>query len=75
MKYCCAVDCKLCSGPGSRAGCVFNPECPALCNPKVQLDKGLCNGCRSFRPNRLSKKQARKKKVEERKKSRYSGGD
>ena len=67
---CCGVDCGPCDGSpcGNRNG----DRCPAKCNPQIAIDKGLCGGCKTYRPNRLSKKQERRAKVEERKRSRYT---
>jgi hypothetical protein len=70
---CCGVDCGPCTGTICMA--MTNGEqnrCPAECNPIVSIDRGLCNDCKSFRPDRLSKKQRRRAKVEERKRERYS---
>jgi hypothetical protein len=67
---CCGVDCGPCSG--SPCGDKNADRCPAKCNPQISIEKGLCNGCKTYRPNRLSKKQARKEKVEDRKRSRYN---
>ncbi len=70
---CCGVDCGQCSG--SECYKMMMNEfgtCPAFCNPQQSIDKGLCDGCKTYRPNRLSKKQARKEKVEERKRARFT---
>lgn len=67
---CCGVDCGPCDG--SPCGEKHSDRCPAKCAPLISLDKGLCNGCKTLRPNKLSKKQERRKKVEERKRSRFT---
>jgi hypothetical protein len=72
---CCGVDCGPCSGTKCRTIQVevwMEGKCPAECNPQISIDKGLCNGCKTYRPNRMSKKQERRLKVEERKRSRYT---
>jgi hypothetical protein len=66
---CCGVDCGPCSGTECREKMVNEfGGCPAECNPRLQIQKELCSGCRTYNPDRLSKKEARKKKVEDRKK-------
>jgi hypothetical protein len=70
---CCGVDCGPCSGTWcSRIMTDENSRCPAECNPTISIDKGLCDDCKTFRPDRISKKQRRRAKVEERKRERYS---
>ena len=76
---CCAVDCGPCAGicreNRVELSMTNKPQtygCPAFCNPSEHIDKGLCSGCKTFRPNRLSKKQERRAKVEERKRSRFT---
>ena len=70
---CCGVDCGPCSGTKCRQMMVDKfGGCPAECNPRISIDKGLCDSCKTYRPNRMSKKQARKEKVEERKRARFS---
>jgi hypothetical protein len=69
---CCGVDCGPCSDTKCREQMIKEfGLCPAECNPQISIDKGLCNGCKTYRPNRMSKKQERRAKVEERKRSRY----
>jgi hypothetical protein len=67
---CCGVDCGPCSD--TPCGNIHGDRCPSKCVPQISIDKGLCNGCKTYRPNRLSKKQERRAKVEERKRERYS---
>jgi len=67
---CCGVDCGPCDG--SVCGTRHADGCTAKCNPQLSIDKGLCDGCKTYRPNKLSKKQARRAKVEERKRSKFS---
>jgi hypothetical protein len=70
---CCGVDCGPCSDtPCRRQMLVESERCPAECSPLLSIDKGVCNGCKTFRPNRLSKKQERRAKVEERKRAKYA---
>jgi hypothetical protein len=73
IEVCCGVDCGPCSGTPCREKMVREfGGCPAECAPRISIDKGLCNGCKTYRPNRMSKKQERRAKVEERKRSRFT---
>ena len=64
---CCGIDCKSCDGtPCSERHLEIG--CPAKCNPEFHIAKGLCTGCKTFKPDSISKKEARRQKIEDRKK-------